>query len=491
MKLRDSELLIIYLIIDLIILNFSILSVECLSREISVYNTNNISVYILQGNLAWIITYFAFSKKNLYLRDGYLNRIFRISKRTLIFSIVSATISFFLIQNRFSQIFFFEYSLIFYILQLIGYWIFYVYLQYNRERGIHVNRLVIIGVNNNNQLLRHIIDSNPILGYQFVGYIGEKSDNPEVLGTMEELPEIVKIHQVQTVFASVPIPYHPNMERQYLNLCNQLGVRLRLIPENQRWQHSEIDIESVDRIMLINPQEIPLDHLASRFWKRFLDIVLSSLFLLLIFSWMLPIIAVLIKLSSKGPVFIVQQRTGINNIIFNYYKFRTMQINKLTDEMQASVNDTPIPKIGHFLCRTNLNELPQFINVFLGQMSMVGPRPHMLKHTEQYTELIKYYLVRHYVKPGITGWAQVKGLCGKTDELWKMEKRVMYDMEYIENWTFWWDIKIIIMNIFRKKRVKMPYNRRSSISNSSSNSSHSSIAWHGQINMGTQNNVVS
>ena len=488
MKLRDSELLIIYLIIDLIILNFSILLVECLSRGISIYNTNNLSVYILQGNLAWIITYFAFSKKNLYLRDGYLNRIFRITKRTLIFLIVSSTISFFLIQNRFSRIFFIEYSLIFYILQLFGYWLFYIYLQYNRGKGIHVNRLVIIGVNNNNQLLRHIIDRNPILGYQFVGYIGsEKSDDPEVLGTIEELPEIIKIHQVQTVFASVPVPYHPSMERQYLNLCNQLGVRLRLIPENQRWHHSEIDMDSVGRIMLINPQEIPLDNLASRFWKRSLDIILSSLFLLFIFSWMLPIIAILIKLSSKGPVFIVQQKTGINNVIFNYYKFRTMQISKLTKEMQASVNDTPISKIGHFLCRTNLSELPQFINVFLGQMSMVGPRPHMLKHTEQYTELIKYYLVRHYVKPGITGWAQVNGFCGKTDEFWKMEKRVLYDMEYIENWSFWWDIKIIVMSILRKKRVRIPYNRRSS---SISNSSHSSIAWHGQINMGTPNNAV-
>jgi Undecaprenyl-phosphate glucose phosphotransferase len=455
MKLRDSELLIIYLIIDLIILNFSILLMACLSKEISVYNSNDLSVYILKGNLAWIIAYFTFSKKNLYLRDGFTNRILRITKRTLIFLAVSATITFFLMPQRFSRIFFIEYTFIFYVTQLISYWVFYLYLQYNRERGTHINRVFIIGINKNNQLLRQIIDKNPILGYHFAGYISSnKSDDIEVLGTLEELPELVGIHRVQTIFASIPVPYHPNTEKHYLNLCNQLGVRLRFIPENQRWHSSDINLESIGKIVVINPQEIPLDNLASRIWKRWFDIIFSMLFFLLIFFWLLPIIAILIKLSSKGPVFFVQKRTGFNNRIFNCYKFRSMQVNDCADEKQATENDTRITKMGHFLRRTNLDELPQFINVFLGQMSVVGPRPHMLKHTEQYSELIKYYLVRHYVKPGVTGWAQVNGLRGKTDELWKMQKRVMYDMEYIENWTFWWDIKIILMTIWGKEAFK-------------------------------------
>jgi putative colanic acid biosynthesis UDP-glucose lipid carrier transferase len=128
-----------------------------------------------------------------------------------------------------------------------------------------------------------------------------------------------------------------------------------------------------------------------------------------------------------------------------------MYVNDLSDRMQATKNDSRITPIGRFMRKTNLDEMPQFFNVFLGQMSVVGPRPHMLKHTHEFSELIKFYLIRHYVRPGITGWAQVNGFRGITDELWKLEKRVEYDMQYIEGWNFWWDIKIILMTVFSKK----------------------------------------
>jgi len=161
-----------------------------------------------------------------------------------------------------------------------------------------------------------------------------------------------------------------------------------------------------------------------------------------------PIIAILIKLSSKGPVFFVQKRTGFNKKTFNCVKFRSMNVNNQANCMQAKPNDSRITSIGQFLRKTNLDELPQFFNVFLGHMSVVGPRPHMLRHTAEYSGLIDHYLVRHYVKPGVTGWAQINGYRGETNELWKMQKRVDYDMEYIENWNFWWDISIIWKTIF-------------------------------------------
>jgi len=185
-----------------------------------------------------------------------------------------------------------------------------------------------------------------------------------------------------------------------------------------------------------------------RIEKRIFDIFFSTAIILFVFSWMFPIIGIFIKIDSKGPVFFLQNRTGINNKTFKCFKFRTMTVNNEADSKQAEVNDSRITAIGNFLRRSNIDELPQFINVFLGNMSVVGPRPHMLKHTEQYSALIKYYKVRHFVKPGITGWAQVNGYRGLTDELWKMEKRVEYDMEYLEKWNFFWDIKIIIMTVF-------------------------------------------
>ena len=169
---------------------------------------------------------------------------------------------------------------------------------------------------------------------------------------------------------------------------------------------------------------------------------------------MFPIIALIIKLDSKGPVFFKQKRTGIDNNMFSCLKFRTMQVNTNADNMQAVANDSRISRVGAILRKYNMDELPQFINVLLGQMSVVGPRPHMLMHTDQYSALINYYKVRHYVKPGVTGWAQVNGFRGLTDELWKMEKRVDYDMDYLKNWSFSWDIKIIYLTVFGKDTFK-------------------------------------
>jgi lipopolysaccharide/colanic/teichoic acid biosynthesis glycosyltransferase len=168
-------------------------------------------------------------------------------------------------------------------------------------------------------------------------------------------------------------------------------------------------------------------------------------------SWLYPIIGILIKLSSKGPVLFTQKRTGINKNVFNCYKFRSMRPNEDADKKQATGNDPRITRIGRFLRKTNLDEFPQFINVFKGEMSVVGPRPHMLAHTEKYSALIDEYLVRHYVKPGITGWAQVNGYRGETDELWKMEKRVEFDKEYLMTWSFEKDFVIVWRTVFDLK----------------------------------------
>jgi putative colanic acid biosynthesis UDP-glucose lipid carrier transferase len=213
-------------------------------------------------------------------------------------------------------------------------------------------------------------------------------------------------------------------------------------------------VESARFFEMFNPQQIPLDDLTLRLKKRAFDVVFSSAVILFIFSWLLPLLSIIIKLNSKGPVFFVQQRTGINNKTFNCIKFRTMKVNQEADTKQAVKNDNRITSIGNFLRKYNIDELPQFFNVLVGNMSVVGPRPHMLKHTEQYSALIEYYKVRHFVKPGITGWAQVNGYRGLTDELWKMQKRVEYDMEYLENWNFLWDIKIIVKTLIGKNAYK-------------------------------------
>ena len=191
----------------------------------------------------------------------------------------------------------------------------------------------------------------------------------------------------------------------------------------------------------------PLEKIGNRLLKKLFDILFSLFVILFVFTWFFPILILMVKLSSKGPAFFRQKRSGEKNISFTCLKFRTMRVNKLSDELQAKKGDPRITKLGAFMRKTNLDELPQFLNVLVGQMSVVGPRPHMLKHTEQYSELINNYLTRHFVKPGITGWAQVKGYRGETKELIDMQKRVEYDIWYIENWKFLLDIKIIWMTV--------------------------------------------
>jgi exopolysaccharide biosynthesis polyprenyl glycosylphosphotransferase len=209
--------------------------------------------------------------------------------------------------------------------------------------------------------------------------------------------------------------------------------------------------DKIDGLVIINPQRYPLDLAENQIKKRLFDLLFSSLVLIFIMSWLYPIIGILIKLSSKGPVLFTQKRTGINKNVFNCYKFRSMRPNEDADKKQATGNDPRITRIGRFLRKTNLDEFPQFINVFKGEMSVVGPRPHMLAHTEKYSALIDEYLVRHYVKPGITGWAQVNGYRGETDELWKMEKRVEFDKEYLMTWSFEKDFVIVWRTVFDLK----------------------------------------
>jgi len=178
------------------------------------------------------------------------------------------------------------------------------------------------------------------------------------------------------------------------------------------------------------------------------DIVFSLFVIVFIFPWLYPLLAIAIKMSSPGPIFFVQKRSGRLNHEFDCYKFRSMSVNKDSDRKQATAGDARITMVGRFLRKSNLDEMPQFINVLLGNMSIVGPRPHMLKHTKEYSQIIDKFMVRHLVKPGITGWAQVNGFRGATTEPRYMMKRVRYDLWYVENWSFFLDIQIIFMTVY-------------------------------------------
>lgn len=458
MNTTETELRLFYLGLDLFIVNIVAGMMYFLSPVFSNVSQHTLSLYLLIFNMSEFVTFSVFSRRNLYLHDTFTNRVKRISKRMLSFVILLFISAYLFLPTGFSHLFLTKYIVLLYFANIIFYFTLYNYLKIRRKKGIYIHRALIIGYNEMGFFLKDLFYNNPMLGYEFVGFVADVSEeDKDHIGHINELADLVTNHSVDFIFVTLSAYNDLKKSKEMLAVCNKIGVRLRFVPENQYWYKSSMNLESVGSLMVFNPQEIPLDDLKFRIAKRAFDIIFSLFVIVFIISWLFPILFILIKLDSKGPLFFMQKRTGINNKTFKCMKLRSMTLSTDADLKQALKNDARITMIGRFLRKTNLDEFPQFFNVLFGQMSIVGPRPHMLRHTELYSGLIDYYKVRHYVKPGITGWAQVNGYRGETDELWKMEKRVEYDMNYLNNWTFWLDLKIVFKTLFSRKAFNNAY----------------------------------
>ena len=225
-------------------------------------------------------------------------------------------------------------------------------------------------------------------------------------------------------------------------------VHFYSVPNVSNYLHHRMYFNMIGSVPYLSFFRDPLSSsVQNRVIKRTFDIVFSLTFLCTIFPIVLLVVAVITKVTMPGPLFFRQKRNGLNDKVFYCIKFRSMRVNDDADKVQATKDDPRKTKWGNIMRKTNIDELPQFINVLLGDMSVVGPRPHMLKHTEEYSQLIDKYMVRHFVRPGITGWSQVTGFRGETKELSQMEGRVKGDIWYIEHWTFWLDLYIIFKTI--------------------------------------------
>jgi len=321
------------------------------------------------------------------------------------------------------------------------------YIKMYRRRGLNFTRVVIVGTNATARRLYEAMANDPGFGYKVLGFFDHECQpgfQDRYCGNIDDLERFVKKNSVDQIYFTMP--GHDEVLTHAVKIADDNVVEFFYVPQISRFISRDFQIQSIGPVPVLTIRRNPLKKTINRAFKRVFDIVVSSVFLCFYPLIYIPI-AIAIKLTSPGPVYFVQQRTGYKGKPFGCIKFRTMRVNNDADRSQATKNDPRKTRVGEFLRHTSLDELPQFINVFKGDMSIVGPRPHMLKHTEEYSILIDKYMVRHLVKPGITGWAQVNGYRGITDELWKMERRVECDVWYIEHWNMLLDIKIMVRTV--------------------------------------------
>jgi Undecaprenyl-phosphate glucose phosphotransferase len=324
---------------------------------------------------------------------------------------------------------------------------FVLFQKYYRSVGYNYRKVIIAGYGKISTDLRKYFTYNPELGYRFMGYFDNTSSNSVIRGQVSEIPKISKLLDIDEIYCILPYLDYQEVE-QLTKFAEDNFIKIHAIPDYRGFPYKNIEVQLYDVIPVLNFPAQPLEDQLNRFLKRTFDIVFSFLFIVFVLSWLVPLVTLLIRLDSKGSALFKQLRSGINNEPFTCYKFRTMKVNVDSDKLQATKSDSRITKVGAFLRKSNIDEIPQFLNVLKGEMSVVGPRPHMLKHTEEFSKQVDKFMLRHYVKPGITGLAQTKGFRGETNTFYKLKNRIKLDRFYVDNWSLLFDLKIIVSTIF-------------------------------------------
>jgi len=318
--------------------------------------------------------------------------------------------------------------------------IYYLLQKYRTSFGGNYRKTVILGKNKHTLALENFFNKNPEYGYTHKKTFSFKERKDAEL--MQCFDFILK-EQIDEIYCSIT-ELTNNQILQVVDFADNNLKILKFLPDNKEIYSKKMKYENYEYISILSLRDIPLQESVNQIVKRSFDIIFASGVIIFILSWLTPILAILIRLESRGPIFFKQSRNGFNYKEFDCYKFRSMMPNKEAHLHQATKGDQRVTKIGKFIRKTSIDELPQFFNVLFGDMSVVGPRPHMVSHTNMYAKRVDKFMVRHFVKPGITGLAQVSGFRGEVETDKDIINRVKYDIFYIENWSLLLDVKIII-----------------------------------------------
>jgi len=423
-----------------------------------------------------IITYFVHDKEYLnilflsyisifWLITSYFIAFYEVNRHTKVLSLLRLIVKqfIFFILGYFSYFGIFKEGIIvnnqFLILILTIISILFVKLSWlfllkkYRSFGNNFRTTIVIGFDDSSKNIIKLFKNKSNLGYKYLGFFSDKIyKDKEYLGNLDAIFEYAKKQVVDEIYCSLS-----SLNQKQIKRINKFAldkdIILKLIPDGNELYSKNQSIEYYDdSLLVLNVNKLPFEFTENFYLKRFFDILFSIFVCLFILSWLIPILWIIVKLESKGPLVFKQDREGLNGKEFTCYKFRSMRMNKQSNKIHATKNDVRITKVGAFLRKTSMDELPQFFNVLLGEMSVVGPRPHLETLSLEYQKDVDNYLKRHIVKPGVTGLAQVGGYRGEIKKKSDIKNRVRLDIFYIENWSFFLDIKIIIqtvLNVFK------------------------------------------
>lgn len=425
---------------ELIIITLSLLFIGELFAQVDI---------LIFCNVLWLIG--TFISENYYINrlPGVLINIINLTKFFAIYYLIIFLYLKLFHESDFSNYGLIRFSALLFLCLLLWRTMVFFCIKQASKISKNKHKIIIVGVSVNSIHLKEFIDSRPQHGISIVGFFSEKmNDKVNVIGNYEQVMPFCLENNISEIICSMD-----KVSKEYLsNLIdfaeNNL-MTIRIIPDSSGVFGRNFVTTFLEYIPLLALRKNPFDEVSNKLLKRTFDILFSLVVILCVLSWLFPVIAFFIFVDSRGPILFSQERTGLLNKSFKCLKFRTMVVNDTADTSQAQRNDPRVTKIGAFLRKTSLDELPQFFNVLWGTMSVVGPRPHMVKHTEEYSQLVDKYMVRHLVKPGITGLSQVMGYRGETQhDLYLMKMRVRMDRFYIENWSFYLDLKVVYATIF-------------------------------------------
>ena len=464
MIVNKRSIFLFRLLSDLLMLTTAFIASAIIAQSWEILVDRDYMFFLLIGlNLLWIM-----SSNTTGFYDDFYSRNFPIQFVNILKStttqVVAAIVFIFLArEDLFTRYFIVYYALILIAVISFRVILFRKGLKALRKRGKNIRNLLVIGDENIAENIKSMVEGNPDFGYNFVGSISGKDSIIEIDEANETTQRLVKIllsEKVEEVVIALAAN-SSHMLDEIIKICNRKAVKTHIIPDYFHYISNRFQLSTFGDFPIITLRREPLEEVQKRIIKRSFDIFFSIAVIIFILSWLYPIIFILSKLTSPGPVFFIQDRIGNRNENFNCYKFRTMKVEEESESLTVKpviVDDPRVTRIGKFLRKSNLDELPQFLNVLKGDMSAIGPRPHAIPYDKKYGKVVDEIRLRHNVKPGITGWAQVHGLRGdvvdEEENRKRTAKRIQYDLWYIENWTFTLDIQIILITIWQMIRGK-------------------------------------